>query len=99
MMMNNEFSNSNLPVNIRKSTIQSLRPSTKRLYSIIEDQLSIYCDDWYRFYDGHDNDSDFWMGIYELQLCGLIQESMARTKSSSSTSRRIVYEKVSVVWC
>jgi hypothetical protein len=99
-------------VNIRRSTVDSLRPSTKRLYSVIEDQLSIYCDDWCRLFDGPVE--EFWTGIYELQSCGLIRESststtsttttgttMMRTKSSSSSSskRRIVYEKVTVVWC
>lgn len=83
---------SHIPVprilNIRRNVVAGLSPVAQKLLAAMQDQMTITQDDWFRSFDGPLD--DFCIGIWTLQMIGLIQIKKRTTK--------VMYEKVSVVW-
>mmetsp|Transcript_19608 Transcript_19608/g.35320 ORF Transcript_19608/g.35320 Transcript_19608/m.35320 type:complete len:383 (+) Transcript_19608:1-1149(+) len=95
---------STMDINLRRRVVETLSPSTQHLYSIMQDQLSIGEDEWFRAFGG--SMQDFCIGVKTLEVCGLIQSKLQRTtttRTMNTTTKkkraRVLYEKVSVVWC
>ncbi|KAL3907077.1 MAG: hypothetical protein SGILL_009018 [Bacillariaceae sp.] len=80
-------------LNMRRDVVAGLDPSTKRLLSVMQDQMTISKDDWFRAFGG--SMEEFCVGLWTLQSIGLVQLKRA----SGNGANKIVYERVSVVWC
>ena len=79
--------------NIRRDVVAGLNPSAKRLLGVMQDQMTITKDDWFRAFGG--SMEEFCVGLWTLQMTGLVQLK----KGTGNGANKIIYERVSVVWC
>ncbi|KAG7337405.1 hypothetical protein IV203_011014 [Nitzschia inconspicua] len=77
-------------LNIRRNVASGLSPVTQQLLAVMQDQMTISQDDWFRSFGG--TMEEFCMGVWTLQMIGLIQIK------KGGISQKVVYEKASVVW-
>ena len=80
-------------LNIRRDVVTGLDPAAQRLLGVLQDQMTIAKDDWFRAFGG--TMEEFCIGLWTLQVIGLVQLK----KGPGGGAHKVVYEKVSVVWC